>query len=758
MIASNGGSYVGLEEVTPWRAAQVGADDNNDDVFEAFPSGLEGGQPVGSGKDEIGAEWPGKTLEPGLAETYEVGWRIAEATQEVTVNTTADTVVGACEAPPGDCTLREALQLAPPGAVIRVPAGEYNLVTGQLQVAQDRVVRGAGARSTIIRAAPNSRVLAGGRRFAGALGRDDHRWCPARAAGRRRAHGRGRCAGPRRQRGDRQPGRCRRRDCRLRRHLDRPQRDLRQHDGGRRQSRRQRCRHPRAVRAPVGDQLDDQRQPRRGRRGESAAASPRRARRASSTRRSLPTPPRRAPDSSESGPPTSRRRTTSSPTRCGRRSSPATSAGRSARARACRALATASPATAAACLTGRATSRTSLTRASGRSSTMAARPSPRGVAGSPALDAGGEGECATTDQRGILRPSGHACDVGAFEVGLPAARRSSSHRPRASCWPAPTCRSPATHAAGATVMLLVDGPPRRGAHANRDGDGTVLLRELVDGAHAVTATASDGNGTSPASAARAFTVDTRPDAPAVGGRRSSSRRVHARRPGRAGLGRDDLRRRDGARDGDGRPDGLVARARDVAPGEHAYSAVARDAAGQRLAALGGAHRPASSPQPPTPTPTPTPPPDAGPAAAAAGRRRGGQRRGQERQGADQGARHQPLRRAQGGEQIPVGTTVDTTKGRVTLTSAADGSGKTQTADFYEGIFRVSQTRGAKPITVLTLVETAELPERARERGARRRRRASCGATAAVASAPTASTARRPCAARSGSPRTAATRR
>ena len=159
VTASNGGSYVGLEEVTPWRAAQVGADDNNDDVFEAFPSGLEGGQPVGSGKDEIGAEWAQKTLEPGLAETYEVGWRIAEATQEVTVNTTADTVVGACEAPPGDCTLREALQLAPPGAVIRVPAGEYNLVTGQLQVTQDRVVRGAGARSTIIRAAPNSRVL-----------------------------------------------------------------------------------------------------------------------------------------------------------------------------------------------------------------------------------------------------------------------------------------------------------------------------------------------------------------------------------------------------------------------------------------------------------------------------------------------------------------------------------------------------------------------------------------------------------------------
>jgi CSLREA domain-containing protein len=58
-----------------------------------------------------------------------------------------------------------------------------------------------------------------------------------------------------------------------------------------------------------------------------------------------------------------------------------------------------------------------------------------------------------------------------------------------------------------------------------------------------------------------------------------------------------------------------------------------------------------------------------------------------------------------GQQIPVGTTVDTRKGRITLTSAADSKGATQTADFYQGLFRISQTRGAKPITTLKLVET-----------------------------------------------------
>jgi hypothetical protein len=47
-----------------------------------------------------------------------------------------------------------------------------------------------------------------------------------------------------------------------------------------------------------------------------------------------------------------------------------------------------------------------------------------------------------------------------------------------------------------------------------------------------------------------------------------------------------------------------------------------------------------------------------------------------------------------GQQIPVGTTVDTTKGRVTLVTAGSGS-ETGQADFYDGIFR---------LTTLSLVE------------------------------------------------------
>jgi hypothetical protein len=54
------------------------------------------------------------------------------------------------------------------------------------------------------------------------------------------------------------------------------------------------------------------------------------------------------------------------------------------------------------------------------------------------------------------------------------------------------------------------------------------------------------------------------------------------------------------------------------------------------------------------------------------------------------------------ESIPLGSEIDATKGRVRLTSASGPGGKVQTADFYQGAFIVTQTKGAKPITQLKL--------------------------------------------------------
>jgi hypothetical protein len=57
-----------------------------------------------------------------------------------------------------------------------------------------------------------------------------------------------------------------------------------------------------------------------------------------------------------------------------------------------------------------------------------------------------------------------------------------------------------------------------------------------------------------------------------------------------------------------------------------------------------------------------------------------------------------------GEQLPVGTIIDTRNGRIGLTAAANKKGGHATADFFDGLFRLGQTKGKRPVTVLTLVE------------------------------------------------------
>ncbi len=52
--------------------------------------------------------------------------------------------------------------------------------------------------------------------------------------------------------------------------------------------------------------------------------------------------------------------------------------------------------------------------------------------------------------------------------------------------------------------------------------------------------------------------------------------------------------------------------------------------------------------------------------------------------------------------VPVGSLVDTRHGRVSLQSARDGKGRTQTGTFWGGVFQVRQTRHNRGITDLHL--------------------------------------------------------
>ena len=62
-----------------------------------------------------------------------------------------------------------------------------------------------------------------------------------------------------------------------------------------------------------------------------------------------------------------------------------------------------------------------------------------------------------------------------------------------------------------------------------------------------------------------------------------------------------------------------------------------------------------------------------------------------------------FRRYKGKANIPVGSTIDTRKGRIAITAAADLKGATQDATFYAGIFQIKQKRSTKPVTDAELV-------------------------------------------------------
>jgi hypothetical protein len=139
-------------------------------------------------------------------------------------------------------------------------------------------------------------------------------------------------------------------------------------------------------------------------------------------------------------------------------------------------------------------------------------------------------------------------------------------------------------------------------------------------------------------------------------------------------------------DGDGRPDLAVT-----------------DLTGTTMSALLNP-APAATPTPtPTPTSTPLPPPVAGKTVNAA--RKAGTVRFR-RPGT---ATFVTLT---ADAQIPVGSTVDTRNGRITIT-AAQGKGRTASADFFDGLFKLTQTKGAKPATTLRLTQKLSCPRRHR---------------------------------------------
>ncbi|WP_147447735.1 Ig-like domain-containing protein [Solirubrobacter pauli] len=125
------------------------------------------------------------------------------------------------------------------------------------------------------------------------------------------------------------------------------------------------------------------------------------------------------------------------------------------------------------------------------------------TSGSPALEAIPAGQCLPTDQRGVTRPVGAACDAGALEVGT---------APPVVSYPAQdgfTNDNPLTIAGngvapGAAVEIFEGGTTPIGfTEADGDGNWSIpLAADQAAGLHTYTLTANDGSGDSTATTHR----------------------------------------------------------------------------------------------------------------------------------------------------------------------------------------------------------------------------------------------------------------
>jgi hypothetical protein len=324
----------------------------------------------------------------------------------------------------------------------------------------------------------------------------------------------------------------------------------------------------------------------------------------------------------------------------------------------------------------------------------------RGLVNDAVVDLGGEtnvmapgsstawidaaGACTGTDQRDVARPQGEACDAGAFEldsgVGIDSGPSGPTNRRDVEF-----TFSKRTQA-DVTFQCRLDTPGDSGAFL--DCSSPARYPSLGDGAYRFVVQAFNDQATPiGASTVRDFVVDTvAPAAPVITG--AGALLTGTAEPNAA------IEILDG-----GAHAGTTSAGADgtwsfpIPAGAHTYTVRATDAAGN-VSAASAPRVIAGVTQQPTPTPTPTPTPV--PGKTVVGRPVSGK----------------VLVKVPGKgfveldatQSIPLGSTIDTKKGTISLTAKAG-----QTATFHDGIFKITQT---KTTTDLTLNEAlAKCPKK-----------------------------------------------
>ena len=119
------------------------------------------------------------------------------------------------------------------------------------------------------------------------------------------------------------------------------------------------------------------------------------------------------------------------------------------------------------------------------------------LAGSPAIDAGSNTDCPVTDQRGVTRPQGTACDIGAFEFRHPPVARNDAFkvkRGKTLKVSAPgVLKNDSDADKDPLTARLVTGPSKGTLNLNPDGSFS-YKPNVKRGSDSFTYEADDGNG------------------------------------------------------------------------------------------------------------------------------------------------------------------------------------------------------------------------------------------------------------------------
>jgi Zn-dependent metalloprotease len=113
---------------------------------------------------------------------------------------------------------------------------------------------------------------------------------------------------------------------------------------------------------------------------------------------------------------------------------------------------------------------------------------------SPAIDAGNDATCESTDQRGITRPQGAHCDIGAFEYQGPSVPTPTLTATAGGPTPTWTPTAPATFTPTATVSVIPTNTPTPTPTSTASGSDLIFADGFESGTFSAWTSATTGGG------------------------------------------------------------------------------------------------------------------------------------------------------------------------------------------------------------------------------------------------------------------------